>query len=243
MCIEDTEPLISHLIELRKRLLNCIYTIFIIFLSLVYFSNNIYQLVAAPLIKQMPVGANMIATEVASPFITPIKLTITVSVFLAMPVIFYQIWKFIEPGLYIHERKLVVPMLFFSVLLFYIGIIFAYFIIFPLMFNFFSHTIPHDVRIATDITHYLNFVIVVFMAFGIAFEIPIIIILICCSGIITRQTLIKNRPYIFLGSFIISMLLTPPDIFSQILLAVPIYFLFEIGLFFSYYYSKTSIKK
>ncbi|MBT0718828.1 Sec-independent protein translocase subunit TatC [Rosenbergiella epipactidis] len=236
MEVEDTQPLISHLIELRKRLLNCIIAVFIIFLALIYFANDIYQLIAAPLIRQMPVGASMIATDVASPFFTPIKLTIIVSVFLAVPVILYQVWAFIAPALYRHERKLVMPLLFSSTLLFYVGVAFAYFIVFPLAFGFFAKTAPQGVQIATDISNYLDFVMAIFLAFGVAFEVPIAIVLLCWTGLTTPDDLRKKRPYILVGAFVVGMLLTPPDVFSQTLLAIPMYCLFEVGVFFSRYY-------
>ncbi|NIF24513.1 Sec-independent protein translocase subunit TatC [Candidatus Pantoea multigeneris] len=236
MAVEDTQPLISHLIELRKRLLNCIIAVFVIFLALVYFANDIYHAVAAPLISHMPHGASMIATDVASPFFTPIKLTIIASVFLAVPVILYQVWAFVAPALYRHERKLVMPLLFSSTFLFYLGVAFAYFIVFPLAFGFFAKTAPEGVQMATDISKYLDFVMTIFMAFGVAFEVPIAIVLLCWTGITTPEDLRKKRPYILVGAFIVAMLLTPPDVFSQTLLAIPMYCLFEIGVFFSRYY-------
>ncbi|WP_215847961.1 Sec-independent protein translocase subunit TatC [Candidatus Pantoea bituminis] len=236
MAVEDTQPLISHLIELRKRLLNCIIAVLVIFLALIYFANDIYHLVASPLISQMPAGASMIATDVASPFFTPIKLTIIVSVFFAVPVILYQVWAFIAPALYRHERKLVMPLLFSSTLLFYVGVAFAYFIVFPLAFGFFAKTAPQGVTIATDITNYLDFVMTLFMAFGVAFEVPVAIVLLCWTGITNPDDLRKKRPYILVGAFVVGMLLTPPDVFSQTLLAIPMYCLFEVGVFFSRYY-------
>lgn len=236
MAVEDTQPLITHLIELRKRLLNCIIAVVVIFLCLIYFSNDIYQLVAAPLIKQMPHGASMIATGVASPFLTPIKLTVIVSVFVAVPVILYQIWAFVAPALYRHERKLIMPLLFSSTLLFYIGVAFAYFIVFPLAFGFFSKTAPQGVTIATDITNYLDFVMTLFMAFGVSFEVPIAIILLCWTGVTSPDDLKQKRPYVLVGAFVVGMFLTPPDIFSQTLLAVPMYLLFEVGVFCSRFY-------
>lgn len=236
MAVDDTQPLISHLIELRKRLLNCIIAVLVIFLCLVYFSNDIYQLVSAPLIKQMPSGASMIATDVASPFLTPIKLTVIVSIFLAVPVILYQIWAFVAPALYRHERRLVMPLLFSSSFLFYLGMAFAYFIVFPLAFGFFAKTAPQGVQIATDINNYLDFVMTLFMAFGVSFEVPIAIILLCWTGVTTPEDLKAKRPYVLVGAFVVGMLLTPPDIFSQTLLAVPMYCLFELGVLVSRFY-------
>lgn len=236
MAVEDTQPLISHLIELRKRLLNCIIAVIAIFLCLAYFSNDIYQLVSAPLISQLPAGASMIATDVASPFFTPIKLTMIVSVFLAVPLILYQVWAFVAPALYQHERKLVMPLLFSSSFLFYTGMAFAYFIVFPLAFGFFAKTAPQGVLIATDINNYLDFVMALFMAFGVSFEVPIAIVLLCWTGVTSPEDLKKKRPYVLVGAFVVGMVLTPPDVLSQTLLAIPMYCLFEVGVFFSRFY-------
>ena len=236
MAVEDTQPLISHLIELRKRLLNCIIAVLVIFLALVYFSNDIYQLVSAPLISQMPAGASMIATDVASTFLTPIKLTVIVSVFLAVPIILYQVWGFVAPALYRHERRLVMPLLFSSSFLFYLGMAFAYFIVFPLAFGFFIKTAPQGVQLATDINNYLDFVMTLFVAFGVSFEVPIAIVLLCWSGVTTPEALQAKRPYVLVGAFVVGMLLTPPDIFSQTLLAIPMYCLFEAGVLVSRFY-------
>ncbi|WP_312984503.1 Sec-independent protein translocase subunit TatC [Atlantibacter sp.] len=236
MAVEDTQPLISHLIELRKRLLNCVIAILAIFLALVYFANDIYQLVSAPLISQMPQGATMIATDVASPFFTPIKLTMMVSVILSAPVILYQVWAFIAPALYKHERRLVVPLLVSSTLLFYIGMAFAYFVVFPLAFGFLTHTAPVGVVVSTDIASYLSFVMALFLAFGVSFEVPVAIVLLCWLGVTTPDDLRKKRPYVLVGAFVVGMLLTPPDVFSQTLLAIPMYFLFEVGVFFARFY-------
>lgn len=236
MAVEDTQPLISHLIELRKRLLNCIIAVIVIFLALIYFANDIYQIVSAPLIKQLPVGASMIATDVASPFFTPIKLTMIVSVFIAIPVILHQVWAFVAPALYRHERKLVMPLLFSSSALFYIGMAFAYFIVFPLAFGFFAKTAPQGVLIATDINNYLDFVMALFMAFGVSFEVPVAIVLLCWTGVTSPEDLKKKRPYVLVGAFVVGMMLTPPDVFSQTLLAIPMYCLFEVGVFFSRFY-------
>lgn len=237
MASEDTQPLISHLIELRKRLLNCIIAVIVIFLALVYFANDIYQVVSAPLIKQMPAGATMIATDVASPFFAPIKLTFMVSIVLSAPVILYQVWAFIAPALYKHERRLVVPLLVSSTLLFYIGMAFAYFVVFPLAFGFLTHTAPEGVVVSTDISSYLNFVMALFLAFGVSFEVPVAIVLLCWMGVTTPEDLRSKRPYVLVGAFVVGMLLTPPDVFSQTLLAIPMYCLFEVGVFFSRFYT------
>ncbi|GKV92218.1 Sec-independent protein translocase subunit TatC [Pectobacterium carotovorum] len=236
MADEDTQPLISHLIELRKRLLNSIICVLAVFVVLVYFTNDIYQVVSAPLIKQLPAGASMIATDVASPFFTPIKLTMIVSVFVAAPLVLYQVWAFVAPALYKHERRLMMPLLVSSSLLFYSGMAFAYFVVFPLAFGFFAKTAPVGVLIATDINNYLDFVMALFMAFGVSFEVPVAIVLLCWSGVVTPEDLKKKRPYILVGAFVVGMLLTPPDVFSQTLLAIPMYLLFEIGVFFARFY-------
>ncbi|MDF7679474.1 Sec-independent protein translocase subunit TatC [Enterobacteriaceae bacterium ESL0689] len=237
MGVDDTQPLIGHLIELRKRLINSIIAITVIFLALVYFSNDIYQLVSAPLIRQMPTGATMIATDVASPFFTPIKLTFMVSVILSVPVILYQVWAFVAPALYKHEQRLVLPLLVSSTLLFYIGMAFAYFVVFPLAFGFLTHAAPEGVQVSTDIRSYLDFVMALFMAFGVSFEVPVAIVLLCWIGVTTPEQLRKQRPYVLVGAFVIGMLLTPPDVFSQTLLAIPMYCLFEIGVFFARFYT------
>ncbi|KAA8997268.1 Sec-independent protein translocase subunit TatC [Affinibrenneria salicis] len=236
MAVDETQPLISHLIELRKRLLNSIICVLVVFVVLVFFANDIYQMVSAPLIKQLPAGASMIATDVASPFFTPIKLTMIVSVFVSAPFILYQVWAFIAPALYKHERRLMMPLLFSSSLLFYAGMAFAYFVVFPLAFSFFAQTAPEGVLIATDINNYLDFVMALFMAFGVSFEVPIAIVLLCWSGVITPEDLKKKRPYVLVGAFVVGMLLTPPDVFSQTLLAIPMYLLFEVGVFFARFY-------
>ncbi|WP_127960026.1 Sec-independent protein translocase subunit TatC [Serratia microhaemolytica] len=236
MAVEDTQPLVSHLIELRKRLLNAIICVLVVFAVLVFFANDIYQLVSAPLKEQLPTGASMIATDVASPFFTPIKLTMMVSVIVSAPMILYQVWAFIAPALYQHERRLMMPLLISSSLLFYLGMAFAYFVVFPLAFGFFAQTAPAGVVIATDISSYLSFVMALFMAFGVAFEVPIAIILLCWSGVTTPEDLKRKRPYVLVGAFVVGMLLTPADIFSQTLLAIPMYILFELGMFLARFY-------
>ena len=207
-----------------------------IFLSLVYFANDIYHYLAIPLTSQLPVGSSMIATGVATPFFTPIKLTIVLSVFIAIPAILYQVWAFIAPGLYKQERKLIAPLVISSALLFYLGMAFAYYVVFPLVFSFFTNVAPEGVTIATDISSYLDFVLKLFFAFGLAFEIPIATLLLCWTGATTPQKLKDKRPYIVFSAFILGMLLTPPDIISQTLLAIPMLILFELGLFFARFY-------
>lgn len=236
--VDSNQPLISHLIELRTRLLRSISAVLVIFLGLIYFSNHIYEFVSAPLIDRLPEGATMIATDVASPFFTPLKLTLITSVFIAVPMILYQVWAFVAPGLYKHEKRLVMPLMFSSSLLFYLGVAFAYYVVFPLVFGFFTAISLGGVEFATDISSYLDFVLALFLAFGIAFEVPVAIILLCWTGATDVQTLKAKRPYIVVAAFIIGMLLTPPDIISQTLLAIPMCLLFEVGLFFARFYTK-----
>ncbi|PSW03432.1 Sec-independent protein translocase subunit TatC [Photobacterium lipolyticum] len=237
--VEETQPLFSHLIELRNRLLRSILSVIVVFLGLVWFANDIYAFLSAPLVERLPEGATMIATDVASPFFTPIKLTLVTSVFVAVPMILYQVWGFIAPGLYKHERKLIMPLLFSSSLLFYGGVSFAYFVVFPLVFGFFTSIAPEGVQVATDIASYLDFVLALFMAFGIAFEIPVAIILLCWTGATDPESLRQKRPYIIVAAFVVGMMLTPPDIISQTLLAIPMCLLFEVGLFFSRFYVRS----
>lgn len=225
-------PLIEHLIELRSRLMRSVISIGIIFLALYAFSNDIYTFVAQPLMALLPEGSQMIATEVASPFLAPFKLTLVVAVFIAVPYVLHQAWSFIAPGLYDNEKSLAIPLLVSSVGLFYGGAAFAYYVVFPLLFEFFTQTGPEDVAVMTDINQYLNFVLKLFFAFGVAFEIPIATFLMIFSGATTVESLSKKRPYIVLGCFVIGMLLTPPDIISQSLLAVPMYLLYEVGILF-----------
>jgi sec-independent protein translocase protein TatC len=225
-------PLVAHLSELRDKLLRSLFAILVVFIGLFSFSNEIYTFVSKPLRAILPEGATMIATEVASPFLTPFKLTLVAAVFLAVPYVLYQIWSFIAPGMYKHEKRLAIPLLVSSILLFYAGAAFAYYVVFPLIFAFFTSVGPDDVTIMTDINSYLDFVLKLFFAFGIAFEIPIAAVLMIWSGITTPEELAKKRPYIIVGCFIFGMLLTPPDIISQALLAIPMWLLFEVGVFF-----------
>lgn len=225
-------PLVAHLTELRSRLLRCVIAIFIVFAGLFYFAQDIYTIVSAPLRAYLPEGATMIATGVASPFLTPFKLTAWCALFLAIPIILHQVWGFIAPGLYKHEKRIAMPLLVSSIFLFYGGMAFAYFLVFPLMFHFFASVTPEGVAMMTDINEYLDFVLTLFFAFGVAFEIPVATFLVLWVGIIDIDTLRKSRPYVIVGCFVVGMILTPPDIFSQTLLAVPMWLLFEVGLFF-----------
>lgn len=232
------QPFISHLVELRDRLLRSILVVFALFFGLAFYANEIYAYLAGPLLKHMPQGSQMIAIEVASPFLTPFKLTLVVAVFLSVPFLLYQAWAFVAPGLYLHERKLILPLLVSSTLLFYGGIAFAYFVVFPLLFAFITTAAPAGVTVMTDITQYLDFVITIFFAFGVSFEVPIFTILLIWTGIISRESMADKRPYVIVLAFVIGAILTPPDPVSQTLLAVPIWLLFELGLFFSRFFEK-----
>jgi len=224
-------PLVAHLVELRSRLLRALGSIAVAFSCLFYFANDIYAYVAAPLQKFLPESSTMIATEVASPFLTPFKLTLFVSVLLAVPFLLYQLWSFIAPGLYRNEKVIAIPLLVSSVLLFYTGMAFAYYVVFPLIFGFFTSVGPEGVAVMTDIGSYLDFVLKLFFAFGVAFEIPVATILLIISGVISAENLAKKRPYVLVVCFVLGMLLTPPDVISQSLLAVPMWMLFEVGIF------------
>ena len=227
------QPFIGHLIELRDRLMRMVLAVLVIFLALFPFGNDIYVFVADPLMKVLPEGTSMIATQVASPFLTPFKLALVAAVFVAMPYLLHQFWGFIAPGLYQHEKRLALPLLASSVFLFYLGAAFAYTVVFPLVFAFLSGVTPEGVSMMTDITHYLDFVLTLFFAFGLAFEVPIATIVLVMAGATTPEKLATKRPYVIVGAFVIGMLLTPPDIISQTLLALPMWVLFEVGLLFS----------
>jgi len=229
----EEQSFVSHLVELRDRLLKMVLAVGILFICLFPFSEHIYAWLADPLVSALPEGATMIATEVASPFLIPFKLVLMLSVFLSVPVLLYQIWAFVAPGLYKHEKRLVVPLVVSSTLLFYLGCMFAYYVVFPLIFAFFTGIAPEGVEVATDISKYLDFVILIFFAFGVAFEVPVATFLLVAIGVTTPDDLVKKRPYIIVGAFVIGMVLTPPDIISQTLLAVPMWVLFEIGVILS----------
>ncbi|ABA59501.1 Sec-independent protein translocase TatC [Nitrosococcus oceani ATCC 19707] len=229
----EEQPLVSHLMELRNRLLRSIIVILVIAVVLMPFANDLYHLLARPLMAHLPETNSMIATEVAAPFLTPFKLTLVTAIILSVPVLLYQLWAFIAPGLYQNERRLILPLLASSTLLFFLGIAFAYFVVFPLMFGFFTQATPEDVAVMTDISKYLDFVLTMFFAFGLAFEVPVATVLLVWTGITNVERLQEKRPYIIVAAFVFGMLLTPPDIISQTLLALPMWLLFETGLWFS----------
>lgn len=222
--------LLSHLVELRTRLLRSVAGVLVIFLALAPFADRLFATVANPLMARLPEGTSMIATQVAAPFLTPFKTAMVAAIFLAMPWILYQLWSFIAPGLYQQEKRLAVPLIFTSTVLFYGGVAFAYFVVFPLMFAFFTAVAPAGVAVMTDINAYLDFVLTLFFAFGIAFEVPIATVLMVWAGFTTPARLASYRAYVLLGAFVVGMLLTPPDVISQTLLAVPVYLLYEAGI-------------
>ena len=230
---EGNMTLMGHLVELRERLLRAVLAIMLVFLGLLYFSNDIYSIVSKPIRDALPEGTSMIATEVTSPFFAPFKLTLVVAVLIAIPVILHQIWRFISPGLYTHEKKIAVPLLVSSIFLFYLGISFAYFVVFPLVMGFFTSIGPEDIMITPDINQYLNIALKLFFAFGFAFEIPIATLLLVWSGVVDVESLKEKRAYVVVSCFVVGMLLTPPDLISQTLLALPMWLLFEVGIIMS----------
>ena len=229
--------LLSHLIELRSRLIKMAAAVIVLFAALLPFAQRIFEIVSKPLVDVLP-GQQMIATAVASPLLTPFKLTFFVALFIAMPVILYQVWAFVAPGLYKKEKRFAFPLLFSSIVLFYAGVAFAYFIVFPLIFGFFTAITPDGVEMMTDISSYLDFITAIVLAFGIAFEVPIATVLLVWTGLTTPEKLGKARPYVFLMAFVVGMLLTPPDVISQTLLAVPVYLLYEAGIIMSRMFTK-----
>lgn len=245
---EGGEPLaegtlISHLLELRMRLVRAAIAVAVVALPCLFFANDIFSLVAQPLMASLPKGATMISTSVVAPFMTPFKLALYVALFIAMPVVLYQIWAFVAPGLYKHERRFGVPLLVSSIVLFYAGIAFAYYVVFPLAFSFLAGTTPAGVQMMTDMTQYLDFVLVLFLAFGIAFEMPVAIVLLVATGIVTPEALSRNRGYVILGIFVVAAFLTPPDPVSQTAMAVPMYVLYEGGLVMARLVAKSRLER
>ena len=230
--------LISHLLELRDRLLRSLLAVFIAFLPLVFFSNELFTLIARPLVEKLPEGTSLIATSVVAPFMTPLKLALIAAVFIAMPYVLYQVWAFVAPGLYRHEKRFAMPLFASSVVLFYGGAAFAYFLVFPLMFAFLTSTTPEGVQMMTDMSSYLDFALLLFFAFGIAFEVPIATVLLVATGLVKVETLKKHRGYVLLGIFIVAAFLTPPDAISQSFMAVPMYILYELGILLAQYMTR-----
>ena len=226
-------PFLQHLVELRDRLLRVVLTVTVVFLGIFPFANDLYSMLAEPLLRHLPEGTSMIATEVASPFLTPFKLTLVLAIFISVPMFLYQAWAFVAPGLYREERKMALPLMVVSTVLFYLGIVFAYYLVFPLVFGFFTSVAPDGVAVMTDISKYLDFVLKLFFAFGLAFQVPVATYVLIWTGMTTPESLAHKRPYVIVGAFTIGMLLTPPDVVSQVLLALPMWVLFELGIFFA----------
>jgi len=224
------EGLFSHLIELRSRLLKAVVTVVIVLLALVPFANRLYAELAAPLVARLPQGAHLIATEVASPFVTPLKLAFYAALFISMPMILYQLWAFVSPGLYKHEKRLARPLLAAALVLFYTGCAFAYFLVLPAAFRFLTAVTPQGVEMMTDITHYLDFVMLMFFAFGLCFEVPVAVVILAAIGVVNLEQLREGRRYAIVGAFAIAAFITPPDITSMVMLAVPMCFLYELGV-------------
>jgi len=222
--------LISHLMELRDRLLRAVIAVLICFAPCAFFSDRLFTLVALPLMEKMPQGTSMIATSIVAPFMAPLKLALLAGLFIAMPYLLYQAWAFVAPGLYRHEKRFAIPLMLSSIVLFYCGVAFAYFVVFPLMFSFLTSAAPHGVQVMTDMSNYLDFVLLLFFAFGIAFEIPIATVLLAATGLVKLETMTKNRGYVVLGIFVIAAFLTPPDAVSQCFMAIPMYILYEGGI-------------
>jgi sec-independent protein translocase protein TatC len=227
------QSFLEHLVELRSRLIKACLAILVVLICLLPFSRKLYNLLASPMLASLPDGSSMIAIDVASPFLAPFKLALLLSVIIAIPVVLYQLWAFVAPALFRHEKRLARPLLFSSVLLFYLGCAFAYFVVFPLVFGFMTRVAPEGVSVMTDISRYLDFVITLFLAFGITFEVPIATIILVATGLVTAEKLAQARPYVIVGAFALGMLLTPPDVISQTLLALPMWVLYELGIIFS----------
>jgi sec-independent protein translocase protein TatC len=222
--------LMSHLLELRNRLMKAMLAVFLVFIPCATFANNLFDLVAQPLVDKLPSGSSLISTSVVGPFMTPFKVAFYVALFTAMPVVLYQIWAFVAPGLYRREKRFAVPLLVSSVVLFYVGVLFAYFAVFPVMFNFFVGTVPGAVKYNPDMASYIDFVLTMFLAFGAAFEVPVVVVLLVLTGLVKVETLGSQRGYVIIGIFVVAAILTPPDAISQCIMAIPMWLLYEFGL-------------
>ena len=235
--------LISHLLELRDRLLRAFVVVAVVSIPCLYFANELFQFIAQPLMAKLPAGATMIATTVMSPFMTPVKTAIVAALFIAMPFVLYQAWAFVAPGLYRHEKRFAIPLLLSSIVLFYVGVAFAYYVVFPLMFAYFAMTTPHGVTMMTDINSYLDFVLMLFFAFGVAFEVPVATVLLVLTGMVKVETLTRQRGYVLIGIFVVAAFLTPPDAISQCAMAIPMYLLYEFGIVMSRVMLKAKVRR
>ncbi len=234
----DPDSFMSHLIELRDRLLRCVLALLLVFICLFPWARDLYAMLAQPMIASMPAGGQLIATEVTAPFFVPVKVTMMAAFVIALPYLLYQIWAFVAPGLYVHERKLVAPLIITSTLLFVCGMAFAYFLVFPVVFHFIVSVAPEGVAVMTDIGKYLDFVLTLFLAFGVTFEVPVAVVILVRMGIVSVAKLREIRPYVIVGAFVIGAIFTPPDVVSQVMLAVPLWILYEVGIFVSQWISK-----
>ncbi|BAK78569.1 sec-independent protein translocase, TatC subunit [Pseudogulbenkiania sp. NH8B] len=234
----NEQPLLAHLIELRTRLVRAAAGLLIVFLALFHWSGDIYHLLAKPLLDVLPSGSNMIATDVTAPFFVPVKVTMLVAFLISLPNTLYQIWAFVAPGLYAHEKRLILPLVVSSVVLFFTGMAFAYFLVFPVVFGFMSSVTPQGVAMMTDIDKYLSFVLGMFVAFGVTFEVPIVVILLTRMGIVTVEKLRAGRPYVIVGAFVVAAVVTPPDVLSQIMLALPLWLLYEFGIIMAIFFGR-----
>lgn len=228
--MSEQDSFISHLIELRDRLIRLVLGVVVCFFCLFPFANKLYTFLAEPLIAKLPAGAHLIATAVTTPFLVPLKVALLAALLVSLPHSLYQIWKFVAPGLYAHEKRLIAPLVVSSTMLFFVGMAFAYFLVFPVVFGFFVSTAPEGVQVMTDIGNYLDFVIALFMAFGIAFEVPVVVVALVSFGWVSVEKLKEIRSYVIVGAFIIGAIFTPPDVVSQIMLAVPLWLLYELGI-------------
>lgn len=241
---ENTTSFIGHLIELRTRLVRALSGVLLVFLALMPFASQIFDLLAQPMMHALPSGTHMIATGVITPFLVPVKVTLLFAFLLALPWVLYQVWAFVAPGLYVHEKKFIVPLVASSSVLFIFGILFCYFFVFQVVFAFINQFSPASITVAPDIASYVDFVLTLFIAFGLTFEVPILVVILVRVGIVTVTQLREGRPYVIVGAFVVAAIVTPPDITSQLLLAIPMCLLFELGLFITPWFMKShSLKK
>jgi sec-independent protein translocase protein TatC len=239
----EPDSFMSHLIELRDRLLRCVLALLLVFICLFPWARDLYALLAQPMIASLPVGGRLIATEVTAPFFVPVKVTMMAAFVIALPYLLYQIWAFVAPGLYAHERKLVAPLIITSTLLFICGMAFAYYLVFPVVFHFMVSVAPEGVAVMTDIGKYLDFVLTLFLAFGVTFEVPVAVVILVRMGLVSVKTLKEIRPYMIVGAFVVGAIFTPPDVVSQVMLAVPLWILYELGIFVSQWISKPTAEE
>ena len=241
--MSSSESFIAHLIELRKRLLNVAVALLLVFICLFPWASDLYALLAQPLLAKLPKGGQMIATDVTTPFFVPLKVAMMAALLIALPYILYQVWRFVAPGLYAHEKRLVVPLIIASTLLFFCGMAFAYFAVFPVVFGFITAAAPEGVAVMTDIDKYLSFVLGMFVAFGVTFQVPVVVVLLVRMGIVSVEKLREIRSYVIVGAFVVGAIFTPPDVVSQFMLAIPLWLLYEAGIVVAAWMGKTGTKK